>query len=300
MSYLLILILLPMAIWLNHAALALILGIVLAYLVPIPDGFITKKYGTKVLQTGIVFLGGSISVSQVTEISKEFLPWVSLYVLVTFILVLALGRIIGVGKKQTYLIASGSAICGGSAMAAVAPIIKPKPKELLISLTIIFVLNAIAVVIFPLLGNWMDLSQEQFGSWAALAIHDTASVIGASSIMGDEALEVAATLKLGRTLWIVPLILFSAWYFREKSSAFGFPLFIIFFILAVFLNSFFSPSDEINNLLKNINKVCILTGLFCIGSQIDRKTLKEISFKPLLLAVFIWLLVIPSSFWLIS
>ena len=300
MSYLLTLILLPMAIWLNHAALALILGIVLAYLVPIPDGFITKKYGTKVLQTGIVFLGGSISVSQVTEISKEFLPWVSLYVLVTFILVLALGRIIGVGKKQTYLIASGSAICGGSAMAAVAPIIKPKPKELLISLTIIFVLNAIAVVIFPLLGNWMDLSQEQFGSWAALAIHDTASVIGASSIMGDEALEVAATLKLGRTLWIVPLILFSDWYFREKSSAFGFPLFIIFFILAVFLNSFFSPSDEINNLLKNINKVCILTGLFCIGSQIDRKTLKEISFKPLLLAVFIWLLVIPSSFWLIS
>ncbi|MFL2705410.1 MAG: YeiH family protein [Gammaproteobacteria bacterium] len=300
MSYLLTLILLPIAIWLDHAALALILGIVLAYLVPIPDGFITKKYGTKVLQTGIVFLGGSISVSQVTEITKEFLPWVSLYVLVTFILVLALGKIIGVGKKQTYLIASGSAICGGSAMAAVAPIIKPKPKELLISLTIIFVLNAIAVVIFPLLGNWMDLSQEQFGSWAALAIHDTASVIGASSIMGDEALEVAATLKLGRTLWIVPLILFSAWYFREKSSAFGFPLFIIFFILAVFLNSFFSPSDEINNLLKNINKVCILTGLFCIGSQIDRKTLKEISFKPLLLAVFIWLLVIPSSFWLIS
>tara|TARA_B100001250_G_scaffold410403_1_gene436798 strand:+ start:809 stop:1711 length:903 start_codon:yes stop_codon:yes gene_type:complete len=300
MSYLLTLILLPIAIWLDHAALALILGIVLAYLVPIPDGFITKKYGTKVLQTGIVFLGGSISVSQVTVISKEFLPWVSLYVLVTFILVLALGKIIGVGKKQTYLIASGSAICGGSAMAAVAPIIKPKPKELLISLTIIFVLNAIAVVIFPLLGNWMDLSQEQFGSWAALAIHDTASVIGASSIMGDEALEVAATLKLGRTLWIVPLILFSAWYFREKSSAFGFPLFIIFFILAVFLNSFFSPSNEINNLLKNINKVCILTGLFCIGSQIDRKTLKEISFKPLLLAVLIWLLVIPSSFWLIS
>tara|TARA_Y100000748_G_C15421152_1_gene459380 strand:+ start:53 stop:955 length:903 start_codon:yes stop_codon:yes gene_type:complete len=300
MSYLLTLILLPIAIWLDHAALALILGIVLAYLVPIPDGFITKKYGTKVLQTGIVFLGGSISVSQVTVISKEFLPWVSLYVLVTFILVLALGKIIGVGKKQTYLIASGSAICGGSAMAAVAPIIKPKPKELLISLTIIFVLNAMAVVIFPLLGNWMDLSQEQFGSWAALAIHDTASVIGASSIMGDEALEVAATLKLGRTLWIVPLILFSAWYFREKSSAFGFPLFIIFFILAVFLNSFFSPSNEINNLLKNINKVCILTGLFCIGSQIDRKTLKEISFKPLLLAVLIWLLVIPSSFWLIS
>ena len=300
MSYLLTLILLPIAIWLDHAALALILGIVLAYLVPIPDGFITKKYGTKVLQTGIVFLGGSISVSQVTVISKEFLPWVSLYVLVTFILVLALGKIIGVGKKQTYLIASGSAICGGSAMAAVAPIIKPKPKEFLISLTIIFVLNAIAVVIFPLLGNWMDLSQEQFGSWAALAIHDTASVIGASSIMGDEALEVAATLKLGRTLWIVPLILFSAWYFREKSSAFGFPLFIIFFILAVFLNSFFSPSNEINNLLKNINKVCILTGLFCIGSQIDRKTLKEISFKPLLLAVLIWLLVIPSSFWLIS
>ena len=295
MPYLLTVIFLTATLWLNHAALALILGIFLSYIITIPKDFFTRKYGTRILQTGIVFLGGSISVTQVSAISKDYLPWVSGFVLITFILVIVIGKLLGVTKKQSYLLASGTAICGGTAMASVAPVIKAKPEDLLPALSIVFILNALAVIFFPLLGNWMGLTEDQFGSWVALAIHDTASVIGAASLMGERAVEVAATLKLGRTLWIVPLVLFSAWYFREKRERLGFPLFILFFILAVALNSLLTPSAEVNHILKTINKICLLTGLFCIGTQIDRSAIQQISLKPLLLAVLIWSVVIPAS-----
>lgn len=295
MPYLLTVIFLTATLWLNHAALALILGIFLSYIITIPKDFFTRKYGTRILQTGIVFLGGSISVTQVTAISKDYLPWISGFVLVTFFVVIGLGKLLGVTKKQSYLLASGTAICGGTAMASVAPVIKAKPEDLLPALSIVFILNALAVIFFPLLGNWIGLTEDQFGSWVALAIHDTASVIGAASVMGERAVEVAATLKLGRTLWIVPLVLFSAWYFREKRERFGFPIFILFFILAVALNSLLMPSAEVNHILKTINKICLLTGLFCIGTQIDRTAIQQISLKPLLLAVLIWAIVIPSS-----
>ena len=299
MPYLLTVIFLTATLWLNHAALALILGIFLSYIITIPKDFFTRKYGTRILQTGIVFLGGSISVTQVTTISKDYLPWISGFVLVTFFVVIGLGKLLGVTKKQSYLLASGTAICGGTAMASVAPVIKAKPEDLLPALSIVFILNALAVIFFPLLGNWIGLTEDQFGSWVALAIHDTASVIGAASVMGERAVEVAATLKLGRTLWIVPLVLFSAWYFREKRERFGFPIFILFFILAVALNSLLMPSVEVNHILKTINKICLLTGLFCIGTQIDRSAIQQISVKPLVLAVLMWAIVIPTSLWVI-
>ena len=299
MPYLLTVIFLTATLWLNHAALALILGIFLSYIITIPKDFFTRKYGTRILQTGIVFLGGSISVTQVTDISKDYLPWISGFVLVTFFVVIGLGKLLGVTKKQSYLLASGTAICGGTAMASVAPVIKAKPEDLLPALSIVFILNALAVIFFPLLGNWIGLTEDQFGSWVALAIHDTASVIGAASLMGERAIEVAATLKLGRTLWIVPLVLFSAWYFREKRERFGFPIFILFFILAVALNSLLMPSVEVNHILKTINKICLLTGLFCIGTQIDRSAIQQISVKPLVLAVLMWAIVIPTSLWVI-
>jgi len=299
MPYLLTVIFLTATLWLNHAALALILGIFLSYIITIPKDFFTRKYGTRILQTGIVFLGGSISVTQVTDISKDYLPWISGFVLVTFFVVIGLGKLLGVTKKQSYLLASGTAICGGTAMASVAPVIKAKPEDLLPALSIVFILNALAVIFFPLLGNWIGLTEDQFGSWVALAIHDTASVIGAASVMGERAIEVSATLKLGRTLWIVPLVLFSAWYFREKRERFGFPIFILFFILAVALNSLLMPSVEVNHILKTINKICLLTGLFCIGTQIDRSAIQQISVKPLVLAVLMWAIVIPTSLWVI-
>ena len=281
----------------GHAAIALLLGISLTYIPKFPSKFFTKRIGSKLLQTGIVFLGGSISLRTVVELNGTYMPWISLFVFTTFLAAIFLGKLLGVEKKQAYLLASGTAICGGTAMAAVAPAIKAKPEDLTTTLSIVFLLNAIAVITFPLIGEWFNLTQEQFGTWAALAIHDTASVVGAASVFGEDAIEVAATLKLARTLWIVPLVLFSAWYFKSEKQGSAFPVFIIFFVLAVALNTSLDPSEEILYFLKSLNIIFLLAGLFCIGTQIDKDSLKSITIKPLLLALGIWCTVIPVSLW---
>ena len=288
------------SVWVGNAALALFLGIIFAYYKEVPKTFFTQKYGSIILQTGIVFLGGSLSLDSFFEINSSYFLLISLFVIGSFILVLLIGKIFGVSKKLTYLLSSGTAICGGTAIAAVGPAIKAKPEELSTAIAIVFLLNALAVILFPMAGEFFSLSEREFGAWVALAIHDTASVIGAASMIGEEAIEVAATLKVSRTLWIVPLVLGSAWLFRNKSSGFGLPLFIIFFLLATILNSLTNPSADALNSLKLINRICLLTGLFCIGTQINIQSLKLISLKPILLAVSVWLVIIPTSFWLVS
>ena len=288
------------SIWIGNAALALFLGIILAIYKEVPQTFFTKKYGSKILQTGIVFLGGSLSLDTFLEINSSYFLVISLYVVSAFLLVLLIGRVLGVSKKLSYLLSSGTAICGGTAIAAVGPAIKAKPEELTTAITIVFLLNALAVIFFPIAGDFFNLSEQEFGAWAALAIHDTASVIGAASMMGEEAIEVAATLKVTRTLWIIPLVVGSAWYFRNKSEGFGLPLFVIFFLFATILNSLTSPSGDLITILKTINQVCLLTGLFCIGTQINIESLKSISLRPVLLAVSVWAIIIPTSFWLVS
>ena len=211
-----------------------------------------------------------------------------------------LGKLLGVNNKVSYLLASGTAICGGTAMAAIAPILKVKSEDLTVAMTIVFLLNALAVIIFPFVGIYLGLTETQFGGWSALAIHDTASVLGSASILGDKALEVAATLKLGRTLWIVPLVIFSAWYFKEKRINSGLPLFVVFFGCAVLLNYFLSPSEGTSNFLKYANKLFLLSGLFCIGTQSSRLILKNIFSKPLFLSLTLWGLVIPASLLVIT
>ena len=293
-------ILISISIWIGNAALCLFLGIILALCKEIPETFFTQKYGIKILQTGIVFLGGSLSLDSLFELNSSYFLLITLYVITTFALVILVGRILGVGNNLSYLLASGTAICGGTAIAATGPVIKAKPEELTTAITIVFLLNAIAIILFPIAGDFFGLSEREFGAWVALAIHDTASIIGAASIMGEEAVEVATTLKVTRTLWIVPLVLGSAWFFRNKSSKFGLPLFVIFFLLATILNSLTNPSSDVVTTLKLINKVCLLTGLFCIGTQINIKSLKSISLKPVILAISVWLIIIPTSFWLVS
>lgn len=300
MLYIITILFLGAALVSGHAALALILGVALTFIQKLPAEFFSKKIGSKVLQTGIVLLGGSISLPRVIELNGSYLPWISLFVVTTFSAGIILGKLLGVDKKQAYLLASGTAICGGTAIAAVAPAIKAKPEDLTTSLSIVFLLNAIAVITFPLVGLWLGLTQEEFGTWAALAIHDTASVVGAASVMGFDSVEVAATLKLARTLWIVPLVIFSAWYFSSDKKGSGFPLFIVFFIIAVILNTLMQPNEDVVLALKVINKNFLLTGLFCIGTQIDRDALKLISLKPLMLALALWCAVIPTSLWIVT
>ena len=288
--------LLALSLWIGNSAISLFLGIVLALLFKLPQDFHSKKYGSKILQTGIVFLGGSLSLGTVYETNTDFFLWICLYVILAFAFVIFLGKLMGI---SAFLLASGTAVCGGTAIASVAPSIKAKPEEVSTALTIVFILNAIAVLCFPLANEYLGLTERQFGAWAALAIHDTASVVGAASSVGEISVEIAATLKVARTIWIVPLVIISAWLYRSKNEGFGLPLFVIFFILAALLNSVLEPNQEITNYLKLINRVCLLTGLFCIGTQISIENLKAVRFKPVILATSVWALIIPTSLLLV-
>ena len=291
--------LLALSLWIGNSAISLFLGIVLALLFKLPQDFHSKKYGSKILQTGIVFLGGSLSLGTVYETNTDFFLWICLYVILAFAYVIFLGKLMGISERLSFLLASGTAVCGGTAIASVAPSIKAKPEEVSTALTIVFILNAIAVLCFRLANEYLGLTERQFGAWAALAIHDTASVVGAASSVGEISVEIAATLKVARTVWIVPLVIISAWLYRSKNEGFGLPLFVIFFILAALLNSALEPNQEITSYLKLINRVCLLTGLFCIGTQISIENLKAVRFKPVILATSVWALIIPTSLLLV-
>jgi uncharacterized integral membrane protein (TIGR00698 family) len=295
MLYFFALVLLSLSLWIGNSAISLFLGISLAFICKVPDDFFTKKYGSKILQIGIVFLGGSLSLGTVYETNSDFFLWISFYVLVAFGAVIFLGKILGVSEKLSFLLASGTAVCGGTAIASVAPIIRAQPEDLTTAITIVFLLNAIAVLFFPLSNSLLDLGNRQFGAWAALAIHDTASVVGAASSVSEISVEVAATLKVARTIWIVPLVIFSAWIYRSKNESFGLPIFVVFFILATVLNSVFQPNEITTDYLKLINRICLLIGLFCIGTQISKESLSQLKFKPIALASIVWLAIIPTS-----
>mgnify|MGYP001434679045 CR=1 FL=1 len=227
-----------------------------------------------------------------------------LYLITSFSLIspdtLLIGKILKIENRLAFLISSGAAICGGTAMAAIAPIIKAKPQELLIALTIVFLLNAIAIILFPIAGNYLEMSDFEFGAWSALAIHDTSSVIGAASIYSNESAQVAATLKLGRTIWLIPLILLTNWVFNKNLQAAQFPRFIIFFILAILVNTFFNFDEITLNVLQIISQSFLMFGLFCIGSQFDSDQLTSISSKPLILALLLWMAVLPSAYFLVK
>ena len=299
MLYLFSFVLLALSLWIGNSAVSLFLGITLALLYKFPESFFTLKYGSKILQTGIVFLGGSLSIGTVYETNANYFLLVSIFVVLSFGAVILLGRLLGVSKKLSFLLASGTAVCGGTAIAAVAPAIKSKPEELTTAITIVFFLNAIAVLFFPLAQGYLGLSETQFGAWAALAIHDTASVVGAASSVSEVSVEVAATLKVARTIWIVPLVIFAAWVYRNTNDSFGLPLFVVFFIAAALLNSIFQPNEIIITYLKWINRICLLTGLFCIGTQINRDSLSMLRFKPIALACIVWAVIIPTSLLLV-
>ena len=289
------------AIWSGSAVASIFTGIIYSLILNLPDNFITKSAGPRLLQTGIVILGLSISLTKAFSVTVSYLPSISLLVIITFFLGIYIGKLIGLDKKLTLLIASGAAICGGTAMVAIAPIIKARPKDLLTAITLIFLLNALAIIIFPIIGLYLGISQDQFGAWAAMAIHDTSSVIGAAMVYGEEAVETAATLKLGRTLWLIPLILLLSYRYQDKSSTnFQLPFFVLFFIIAIAIGSFIDLNSETLNFIKLISQSFLLLGLFCIGSQIDKKVLSNISVKPLQLALILWIIVIPTSYLLIQ
>jgi uncharacterized integral membrane protein (TIGR00698 family) len=282
---------------------ALVLGISFALFIGSADaeGLVLKSTGTKLLQIGIVILGLTISSSSATILTTKYFPMISAFVIAIFFVGYVLSKVFRMDAKLSMLLVSGTAICGATAMAAIAPLIKAKPKHLLASMAVIFIFNAIAIAIFPIIGNSIEMSSEQFGSWVALAVHDTSSVVGAAMSFGDNAVETAATLKLGRTLWLVPLIIvLSITYKDNKNSKNIFPLFLLAFILAVFVGNHLNFNEEILSLLKNTSGTFLVGALFCIGTQINLKSMKEIDLKIIFMAMLLWIFALFAAYYLIN
>ena len=256
---------------------------------------IAPNLGTKLLQAGIIIIGFTITSSTAINLISEFFLQVSLFVIAIFLIGILLAKTFNIYTSLGLLISSGTAICGATAIATIAPIIKSKPKELLIALSIIFIFNAIAIVAFPLIGQSLEMSYEQFGAWSAMAIHDTGSVIGAAMTYGGNSAEVAATLKLGRTLWLIPLIIFLSISNNENAKV-RLPIFVTIFILAIFMGSIFNIKDEILVVFNHLSDALIIAALFCIGAQINFNSIKQTNIKVISFAFVLWIFALIFSY----
>jgi uncharacterized integral membrane protein (TIGR00698 family) len=208
-----------------------------------------------------------------------------------------IGRLFKINNKTAYLIAAGTAICGGSAIAAISPVIKAEEKQITVALGTIFILNATALVLFPLVGHYFQLSQTRFGLWCALAIHDTSSVVGAASKYGNEALEIAATVKLVRALWIIPVAFISTLLFKSKGTKIKIPYFIGLFVAAICLNTYVPFIHPISNYMVNISKGALTVTLFLIGCGLSGKTVMAVGWKPVLQGLILWVIVSATTLW---
>ena len=260
---------------------------------------IAPSLGTKLLQAGIIIIGLTTTSSTAINLISEFFLQVSLFVIAVFLIGILLAKAFKINNSLGLLISSGTAICGATAIAAIAPIIKSKPKELLIALSIIFIFNAIAIVAFPLIGQSLEMSYEQFGVWSAMAIHDTGSVIGAAMSYGGNSAEVAATLKLGRTLWLIPLIIFLSISNNENAKV-KLPIFVMIFILAIFMGSIFNIKDEIFVVFNHLSDALIIAALFCIGAQINFNSIKQTNIKVISFAFVLWIFALIFSYALLQ
>ena len=299
MPYLIGLLLIIISAYTGSAFISLLLGVVFAYSFNLSEQFITKSIGSKLIQLGIILLAFSIPLYDAYELTRTFLPSISLFVILIFILGLLLGRFLKVDKNQTILIASGTAICGATAIAAIAPILKAKPKIIIASISLVFLLNAFGLIAFPLLATYLNMSQDFFGAWAALAIHDTASVVGAAMTYGQDSVEMATTIKLTRTLWLIPLMVVLSISYNKKTML-KLPIFVSIFICTLILSNYLVLTDTVDNLIKAISSICLFTGLFCIGTSIDKESIKIFDKKLITLAISLWVIAILISYILVS
>ena len=276
--------------------LSIVLGILFASLYRDKANIISKKIASYPLQIGIVLLGLTITLDSLLPIVKDYFIWVSFFVIFSFIICYLIGRRLGLDNKLILLLSSGSAICGATAMALVSPLIKAKAETLMISLAIIFTLNTVAIILFPFFGTYLNMSDYEFGIFSALAIHDTGSVVGSALQFSDNSVEYAASLKILRTLWLIPLIIFLNFKFNTINSKKSFPIFILFFIVAVIYSNSISLSYETIIKLKILSKIFISYGIFSIGLQSGALDLRDIKFRPFMVATSVWIIVIPVAY----
>ncbi|WP_276499437.1 YeiH family protein [Pontibacter litorisediminis] len=276
------------------APLALFSGIVLGLIFGNPYPAKLSKFTKYALQASVVGLGFGINLYQVVETGLTGFFYTAISLIATMMVGLLLAKLLGVEKKLNHLISAGTAICGGSAIAAVAPAIKASEKEISVALGVVFILNALALFVFPFIGNQLHLSQEQFGVWAAIAIHDTSSVVGAATEFGEKALEIATTLKLTRALWILPMVLITGFLFKSEGKA-SFPKFILFFLVASLFSTFLSGLSEVFGWLTMLARKGLIISLFLTGAGISMSLLRTISIRPFLQGVVLWLVVATGS-----
>jgi uncharacterized integral membrane protein (TIGR00698 family) len=271
----------------------------LAYALICGQGYpsFNKKMSKMLLQYSVVGLGFGMNLHESLASGKEGMTFTIISVIGTLAIGMLIGRkLLKVDRETSYLISSGTAICGGSAIAAVGPVIKAKPANMSVALAVVFVLNAIALFIFPSIGHWLDLSQQQFGTWAAIAIHDTSSVVGAGAAYGEEALEIATTIKLTRALWIIPLALATSFIFKSKDSKITIPWFILFFIIAILLNTFVLDSvPQVGTAVSGIARRFLTLTMFFIGASLSMDVLRTVGIKPLIQGVLLWITISVGS-----
>lgn len=282
-----------------NAPIALLMGLGISMIFgnPFPD--FSSKASKKVLQWSIIGLGFGLQLQEALAVSKAGLWLTVLTIALVFLSVFLLNRFFKLPSGLAKLIASGTAICGGSAIAAVAPVIKAKNEEISMAIGAVFVLNALALFIFPLIGNALNLTQVQFGMWSAIAIHDTSSVVGAAQAFGDEALNLATTVKLSRALWIIPLTLVFS-LFSKGNAKISVPYFIVGFIITMLIAYFFPPGKEIYAQISFAAKRMLVLALFFIGSTMSFKQIKESGVSTITLASIVWILVSVISILLIT
>ena len=273
-------------------ALALFVGLMYALILgDVPYGKFNKKCSKYLLQAAVVGLGFGMNFEQSIQAGKDGMLLTIASVFVVMILAVFIGKKMKLDDKTSYLIGSGTAICGGSAIAAIGPVIKADDNQMAVSLGTIFMLNAIALFIFPPIGRMIGLTDAQFGTWAAIAIHDTSSVVGAGQAFSDKALEIATLVKLTRALWIIPLAIVTTFVYREKSKKITIPWFIFLFILAMLVNTYAGIPAEVSKWIVLIAKQGMVLTLFLIGSSLSINVVKKVGLTPVILGVVLWVII---------
>jgi len=278
--------------------LALTAGFVFCYLFGNPFPELTSRVSKSLLKLSVFGLGFGVNIIEVIEVGRSSLLLTLISIAVTIGLGMILGRILKIPANTRVLISFGTAICGGSAIAAIAPVIKAKEEEIAVSLATVFTLNAVALLLFPLLGHLLAMDQHQFGLWAALAIHDTSSVVGASAAFGAMALTVGTTAKLTRALWIAPYTMAASFIWKSRERV-GIPLFIIGFIAAAFINSWLPDFDPVWNGFYVVSKQALVMTLFLIGAGLTRAVLNQVGVRPLVMGTILWIVVSITTLLLI-
>ena len=270
---------------------ALALGFVIAFTMSHPFKEFNHRAIKYLLEISVVGLGFGLNFGEVIKAGKTGVLFTVVSIGATLIVGWLIGRLLSINKKISYLISAGTAICGGSAIAAIAPIINAHEDEVAIALGTIFILNSIALFLFPPLGHFLGLTMKQFGMWAAIAIHDTSSVVGASAKYGDEALKIATIVKLTRALWIVPVSLGTILFLRNKSAKVAFPHFILGFIGASLIVTFLPALKPLYDGLVHGSKIGLTVTLYLIGEGLSRETLRSVGVKPVIQAVILWIFI---------